>query len=301
MHLIRVFCLLSLIFCGDAAALYEEVMRPPPSCMTSKKSKEIYVPIRDFLSLNALVNLAIDHKGYVPGDVLLLCDMDVLLESENPAFQLCNIRRHYAALKGFLSPFSETSQEQIFLTIIGKSPTQLVDKKAPNVIQECQKKGVIVGAIGIAPGDFAAAQKTIEERRYDALSAQNIHLSTFKGLGGQAIFQELPPLYGHCPTFYKGLITAHKLQQLNTKAETLIGLFNRISTMPRTIIYIAPVYEDLVRVHQALTSLLPNTSFIGVFYQRQHQQNPPFLTAETFLKAWTKVAKEANGYEEGAY
>jgi len=230
-------------------------------------------------------------KNYAPQDVLLLFDVDLTLTvPEEPAVQIPFIEKYQDQLKLITSGLSE---EQIFLLVslaTKKARQVLVEKKAPLVIKELQKKKIKIIALSSSITGSLGSIKRVEEWRYSVLKKLGICFDkTFSQITDLPITGIFSYRNQH-PVYYRGVLCTNSPKKI--KGKTLITFLKKINYSPKIIIFVDDQKENLAEVSESIKQYSTNIEFLGVEYKKGKQFTSGYVSEQAFFLYWENILSE---------
>jgi len=211
----------------------------------------------------------------------------VLVHADFPAFQYPNLIKHHALYKKMKASLSPERFQILANGTITQYPSALVERHAPHIIQNLQKKGIKTLVLSNAmTGPFGAIEDLLDNR-----------LMTYKNLGldfrgsfpdlAQKVFDTFNPTFGRSPEFKEGVIHACDPQGPNVnKGSILVEFLKYAQYKPDHIVFIDDRMQHVEEVEKALQEYDPTLMFTGYEYEGSKRVSTPLLTAEEFQKAF---------------
>lgn len=197
-------------------------------------------------------------------DTLILCDIDSTLTTpSNPYFQRQAIQLHNKIYQKYIAHFNK-HQLCIFLHLITlQSPSQLLEKEWPIIIQKTQQRGIrILGFTASKMTAIGTKVNRFSSWRHGELLRLGIDFSM--GFPGTQLFHNLDDFDEEHPGIENGIVyTGQKIK----KGDVLEAIFNTLKWVPKKIIVIDDKIDNIKSCIDVLKHKLPNIQFIGIHYK----------------------------------
>ena len=222
-------------------------------------------------------------------DTLVIFDVDmVLVQPQDPAFQMSNIKRHGALAKRIMNDIPSDKLMLFFGLMTLHSEPVLIDLEAPHLIQELRRRGVPTMALTANLTGELAGVKEIECRRAEKLQALGIDFSTTAPYSHPIVFEDLPPYHGYFSHYFDGFFFVNG--RTCSKGEALLAFLRRTQITPKKIIFIDDREENLKSVQEALEGR--PTTYLGIHYMGALQYPSEDITESAFQSKWEALANE---------
>ncbi len=229
-----------------------------------------------------------------PEHTLGIFDLDLVITiPKNPALQEKNLRMHsriYQQIMDSMTPIEKDYAGNMKNTLSGSC---LVEKEAPSIINDIQKKGIkLIGLTATMCGRLGHI-KCLEKKRGKELRKFGIDFSpSFKELEATE-FTNLNS-FNHCyPSFRYGILFSNGEQSKNTKGQLLTEFFKKINVKYKTVVFIDDKRSNLESVENALKKYDPNIQFLGLEYTGAEKFPSSKVDDLTFLVVWEYLQKKS--------
>lgn len=230
----------------------------------------------------------------VDKDTLAIFDVDmVLVQPDNPAFQMPNMKRYGAVAKRIMK---EIPQEKVmmFLSLMTTSyKTILLDTRTPQFLQGLRVRGVPTMALtSNLTGSFDGI-RDMAAWRVETLRALGIDFVKGAPASEPIIFTDLAPYRGNYSLYRDGMLFVNGTAV--SKGDALLSFIAKAKISPQKVLFVDDREENLKSVAQALES--KNIPFVGIHYLGAQKYPSEPITEEAFESEWQKLAAKASASE----
>lgn len=221
---------------------------------------------------------------------LAIFDVDmVLVQPEDPAFQMQNIKRFGASAKRIMGELPKDKQ-MIFLSLMTlSSKTILIDNQMPKFFQQLSERSIpTIALTANLTGQFCEIDN-MEEWRAETLRSLGIDFTKTSPCKTAFVFTELASYRQNFCSYIDGMLFVNGKDV--SKGEALIAFLEKAQLHPSKIIFVDDREENLKSVEEAAQKL--NIAFRGIHYLGAAQYPAKAITEEHFESQWNKLAKAA--------
>jgi hypothetical protein len=225
-------------------------------------------------------------------NTLVIFDVDmVLVQPNDPAFQMANMKRHHAIAKKIMKEMSPEKQV-IFLSLMTlKSEPLLLDAQIPQLLDQLNQRGIPSMALTAnLTGEFAYI-KNMEKWRVNSLRQVGIDFSQTAPYQQSFIFSHLPSFRGNYSTYLEGILFVNGTSC--SKGEALLAFLQQARLSPQKIVFIDDREDNLKSVADALEG--KSIDYQAFHFVGAKDYPSQILTEEQFESRWQELAKEAEG------
>jgi hypothetical protein len=242
------------------------------------------------------INEVKEYYNSADNHTLGVFDVDnVLVLSENPAFQEPNVTQHKPLVKSIIKNLTST-QKNLFVNLISLHyPLQLVEPQTAEFIQDLQTRQIkLVALTGAFNGIIASTN--VGERRHLELQRLGIDFSGSFG-SKETIFYNFPPTLGSYPSFNNGILFTNGdifSSGIGTsKGDLLVSFLGTLNWQPNKIIYVDDKNNQLEDVQLKVIAAFPDLLFIGLHYTGASNFPSPVIDDYDIVEQWQALADEA--------
>ncbi len=223
-------------------------------------------------------------------NTLAVFDVDmVLVQPDNPAFQMPNIKRYGHIAKRIMGELPSDKQMVFLALMTVSSKTILIDDKMPSLFHTLiVKKVPAIALTANLTGEFCGI-KNMQMWRYNTLKELGIDFSKTSPAKTPIVFSELTSYRGNYTTYIDGMMFVNGKDV--TKGEALIAFFDKAGYRPSKIIFVDDREENVKSVEQAAATLgiaYTGIHFLGAGYYPSQQ-----ISEEQFEAEWRSLATRA--------
>lgn len=220
-------------------------------------NKQIFIEVSSF------------HKAepYLTGisqDTLVIFDIDSTMTTpEDIYLRRYAIKQHKDIYNKYVPILTKNQQRIFHHLLVLQSPSQLVEKGIPSLIQKIQKSGVKtlawtsskIDAVGTIVSSFP-------EWRYKEL--KRLGIDFFTTYPRKVVFKNFPDFGGDYTGMEKGIVyCGHQAE----KGDLLKPVLQELRWIPNRIIFIDDKYENLKSLADAIQKNFPSITYIGIHYK----------------------------------
>lgn len=223
---------------------------------------------------------------------LVVFDIDmVLIQPENPAFQMHNITKYkHIARKSYLSLSKE--KKEILLSLMATScGSILVDSAGPLIINRLNEHRVPTMALtGTLTGSLSNIPN-MEKFKIDRLHKLGIDFSITAPFPNEIIFKKLPKFRKNYPVYKDGILFING--PLCTKGEALVSFLKMTNFSPKKIVFVDDNKENVKKAEKALNKFDRSIEYRGLFFTGAKYSSSTSITEKQFEDAWKDLVKKA--------
>lgn len=226
---------------------------------------------------------------------LAIFDIDmVLVQPDNPAFQMANIKRYGTLSKAILKEIP-TEKQMIFLSLmtIG-SKSILIDPQTPEILRKITQKGIPLMALTANLTGELSHIKNMEQWRIASLCNLGIDFSKAAPYAHSLVFNDLPSYRDNYSTYLDGVLFVNGT--VVPKGDALISFLKKTGQYPDKIIFVDDREENLKSVEASLQNLKRPIEFIGVHYLGALKYPSEVITEKDFETRWRELAIEVQKF-----
>lgn len=238
------------------------------------------------------LNDVMEHFKDSDQSTFAVFDIDmVLIQPDDPAFQMANIEMYYPVAKRIILSVPPEKRDILYTLTSLYFKSVLVDEKTPDFFRDLNRKGVASFGLTASLTGSLLHIPNLEAWKCDHLRCQGIYFENEAPCCESIVFCDLPPYRGNYPTFFGGVLFTNG--GLNSKGKVLVTFLKDAHLCPKQIIFADDKEDNVKSVEQALLEYNPSIKFVGLHYlgARYYPSQP--LSEEEFAKRWEKLAAEA--------
>lgn len=222
---------------------------------------------------------------------LALFDIDmVLLQPDDPAFQMPNLTRHRTIVKRVLASIDAGQLDALFTLMALRSQSLLVDGAVLGVLCDLRVRGVPAMALTANfHGPFAEVSSLAEWKRTRLIQA-GIDFAPLAPRKGEILFEKLASQRGYFPLYTNGLFFSNG--SLCPKGAALVAFLQTLDQRPRRISFVDDRRENLDSMEAALKEAFPEIAFEGLHYTGANDYPSQPVTADYFEARWKALLDE---------
>lgn len=223
---------------------------------------------------------------------LVIFDIDmVLVQPNNPAFQMANMKRYSTVSKRIMKEVPPDKQ-MIFLSLMTTSSSPvLIDEKTPQYLQQIIQRGIPVIALTANLTGPLRAIPNMEQWRVDSLRKLKIDFSQTAPFASSLVFDNLPSYRGNFSTYIDGILFVNGTTV--SKGDAFLSFLEKSGFMPNRVIFIDDREENLKSVETALQKVDASIEYQGLHYLGAKDYPSKTISEEEFESSWKKLAAEA--------
>jgi hypothetical protein len=261
--------------------------------------KRIYLTVWMILHLISVhaeliqVNNMQDMFSYfkdIDSNTLVIFDVDmVLVQPNDPAFQMANMKRHRHIVKEMMKELTPEKQ-MIFLSLMTiKSQPVLIDPRISILLSILMEKRIPSMALTAnLTGEFACI-KNMEKWKIESLRSLGIDFSQLTPFKNSLIFSHLPSFRGNYSVYVDGILFVNG--NACSKGDALLTFLQQTKITPKKIIFIDDREENLKSVQTALKGSL--IDFLPLHFVGAQDYPSKVVTEEHFEARWKELLKES--------
>ncbi|MCH9627272.1 MAG: hypothetical protein S4CHLAM2_09070 [Chlamydiales bacterium] len=219
------------------------------------------------------------------GDTIAIFDIDlVLIQPDEPAFQMPNIKRHRALAKEIFLMLTPEKRD-LFLTLMAVyTHSILVDEHTPFYLQHIQQRGIPTMALTSNLTGQLGAIAHLESWKIERLKQVGIDFSISVPVAHDHTFFDLPSYRGYYSCYTEGVLFANG--DVCPKGDVLTSFLSWAHLHPQRVIFIDDREHNLTNVEQALHDYDASIQFEGIHYLGAHNYPSTEISAEEFEAKW---------------
>ncbi len=221
---------------------------------------------------------------------LAIFDVDmVLVQPDDPAFQMQNIKRFGASAKRIMGAIPKDKQ-MIFLSLMTvSSKTILIENEMPAFFQTLSKwKVPAIALTANLTGQFCEIEN-MEKWRAETLRSLGIDFSSLSPCKMAFVCTELPSYRQNFCTYVDGMMFVNGKDV--SKGDALIAFLEKANLRPSKIIFVDDREENVKSVEACAQKL--GINFRGVHYLGAAKYPSREITEEQFESQWNALAQAA--------
>jgi hypothetical protein len=219
-------------------------------------------------------------------------DIDmVLLQTEDPAFQMANMALHRQVAKKVMQELPSEKREISLTLMTTKSGSVLVDTKTPKYLRQLSERKIpTIALTANLTGSFPGIAN-LESWKVDRLSKVGIDFSENAPYDKEIVFSTLPSFRGNYSLYVKGVLFANGPKV--SKGDVLLAFFEETGFYPSKVIFIDDREDNLKSVAEALEKLDKQIQFHGLLYAGAKNYPSVIISEQEFQKKWEQVVLES--------
>jgi hypothetical protein len=223
---------------------------------------------------------------------LALFDIDmVILQPQEPAFQMANMKRYSPIIKKVMQQIPGDKKDVFLILTTLNSGSVLIDGKMNSLLDDLTAKGVSKMALtGNFTGKFGNIE-SMEEWKIQRLKSHRIDFSKGAPHYKQIVFRNLPSYRDNYSTYTSGILFVNG--SVCSKGEALIAFLKETGLKPEKVIFIDDREEHVKSVQACLEQFHPSIRFKGLHYTGAKDYPSQEISAEQFEARWQEVADQA--------
>jgi len=223
-------------------------------------------------------------------ETLVIFDVDmVLVQPENPAFQMKNMKNFGSVSKKIMKSIPE-DKKMIFLSLMTlSSDPVLIDAKIPQYIKQMALQGASLMALTANLTGELGHIKHMDLQRVEALKKIGIDFVPVAPFSEPFIFSDLASYRGNYSTYVDGILFVNGTTV--TKGQALLSFLKHINTKPKKVIFIDDKEDNLINVEEALATL--SIEYVGLHYSGAAQYPSLPISESEFEARWLELAEQA--------
>ncbi len=230
-----------------------------------------------------------------PDKTLGVFDIDeTLLITKNPAYRRKSFSPYRQAIKDLTSGLSDDQKMVLLNLMLIRGGHVLIEKETPVILGRIQEQGVKMIALTAAMTG-KLEEVLLEERRWLDLKQEEIDFSKSFPHHSQLVFENLKPLNGSYPMFYKGILLTcgdfTKNKSFNSKADLLLEFFQQVKWMPTRVVFVDDKREHLEWMESILTKKYPEIAFVGLHYLGAEALPNISISKEECMNDWLELVE----------
>jgi len=216
---------------------------------------------------------------------LAIFDIDmVLIQPEDPAFQMANMKRFSPIVKSLLRSLSPDKIDTCWTLMTLRSDSVLVDLRFPGFLQSLNQRKIPLMAL---TNNFTGRFGEIESMELWKAQQLQAHGIDFRKMA--PTLQEFQ--FENSARYIDGILFCNGSQI--GKGPLLIQFLEKAALSPEEIIFVDDREENVLNVQQALTAFRPETRFSGVHFTLAKNYPSLAISEEEFQAKWQQIAQEA--------
>ena len=228
------------------------------------------------------------------GEILGMFDIDmVLVQSNNPAFQMKNMKIYKAVLTEIFASLSPLEKDVTLNLTIMNSGSNLVEKNIPKTIQKIYRTSPKLVALTASFSGALNNSQEIIDLRYQQLKKFGIDFSNSFPEFKTIIFEKIPTYFDNHPQFKHGIMSSNGEGNSINKGNITVEFLKTVNYTPDVIIFVDDRDKNLKDVEQALKDFNPNIRYVGIHYKGAEQYPSTSISKEKFTEAWMEIVKQS--------
>ncbi|MFC2049488.1 DUF2608 domain-containing protein [Chlamydiota bacterium] len=235
-----------------------------------------------------------EHFKNADGLTYGVFDIDmVLIQPDDPAFQMANIERYYPSAKQIVLSVPPEKRDILYTLTSLHFDSVLVDVELPLFFKELSQRGIPAFALTASLTGSLLHVPDLEAWKNNHLRGWDICFKEWAPHQAPMVLSELPSYRGSHPAFCEGVLSTNG--GLCSKGRVLVVFLQHAQLNPRAIIFTDDKEENLKSVEQALLEYDPRIKFVGLHYlgARYYPTRP--MSEEAFVASWQALATQALG------
>lgn len=225
-------------------------------------------------------------------ETLALFDIDmVILQPEDPAFQMANMKRFSSICKKIVQQLPADKKDIFLILTSVDNNSVLIDAKMPELIGDLTRRKVPTMALtGNFTGKFGVVEN-MEQWKIAHLLRHGIDFSVGAPSAQQMVFDDLPAFRQNYSTYMQGILFVNG--STCSKGDALIAFLKKTNHRPKKVIFIDDREDNLKSVEAALKQFDPSIVFTGLHFTGAKDYPSPVLTEQQFESRWQQAAQQA--------
>ncbi len=221
---------------------------------------------------------------------LVIFDVDmVLVQPDNPAFQMANMKRFGPSARRIMSELSKDKQMVFLALMTVSSKTILIDQEMPALFQKLALQKVPTMALtSNLTGEFAGI-KNMEQWRFTTLKDLGIDFSTASPCKMAFRFTELASYRGNYTTYIDGMMFVNGRDV--AKGDAFIAFLDKAKISPSKIIFVDDREENVKSLEEAAKKL--GIAYTGIHFLGAQQYPSEQISEAQFESEWNTLAAAA--------
>lgn len=228
----------------------------------------------------------VDSKGLVIFDV----DM-VLVQPEDPAFQMANMKRFSSIAKRIMKEVPADKQ-MIFLSLMTIcSEPVLINSTTPQLMQKVMQRGVpVMGLTSNLTGEFSTI-KNMEKWRVNALRCLGIDFDQAAPYKKNILFDDLPSYRGNYSTYLDGILFVNGT--VVSKGDAFLSFLKKTELTSNKIVFIDDREDNLKSLEDAIQKRDKPIDYLGIHFTGAQNYPSKVISEQEFEARWQELASEA--------
>lgn len=234
-----------------------------------------------------------EHFKGKNGSTFAVFDIDmVLIQPDDPAFQMLNIERYYQIAKRIILSVPPAKRDILYTLTSLYYDSVLVDKTFPLFFQELKEQGIpSMGLTASLTGSLLHVPY-LEAWKADHLCKQGIYFEESAPCRSSITFCDLPSYRGHYPMFFKGILLTNGGFSCS-KGRGFVAFLKHTGLHPEEIVFADDKEDNLISVESALLEYDPSIHFIGLHYLGARYYPSEYISEDEFARRWDALAAQA--------
>lgn len=223
-------------------------------------------------------------------ETLILFDVDmVLIQPNEPAFQMANMKRHKALFRKVINDMPEEKRD-LFLNLVNvNTESMLLDPETPQALRNLSSRKIPTMALTANFTGSLAHIHNVPLWKIGRLSQFGIDFTQSAPYASDMALSDLPSFRGNHSLFTHGILFVNGIE----KGPALISFLKKISYVPKKIIFIDDREANLTSVERALKEYNPEIVYMPVHFVGASNYPSRIVDEEEFETRWQEIAKQA--------
>jgi hypothetical protein len=221
---------------------------------------------------------------------LALFDVDmVLIQPQDPAFQMANMKRYHALVKKIVAQVPDEKQDIFWSLMVIQSESVLIDPETPKLLQQLQDKGVFSVAITAFITGTLQHIDNMQMWRISRLRQLGIDFSRTAPYAKMISFDDFPPYRGFHSAYQEGILFINGSSGCS-KGDLLVAFLKKAQFFPKKIVFIDDRLEHVKSVEASLQKFYPQIECVGIHFMGAKSYCSPYISEADFQVKWEQIA-----------
>lgn len=219
---------------------------------------------------------------------LALFDIDmVLIQPEDPAFQMANMVKFRTIVKESLADLTPEQKDLSMALMLLSSSSQLIDQRFPLFLQALHRRSIPLMALtSNLTGSFADVEN-FESWKIARLKDLGIDFEAMSPYKDDMIFDLLPRFRDSFSRYTQGILFVNGSHI--SKGEALLHFLEKSSLKPEAIIFVDDRLENVQSVQERLFAKHPEIAFTGLHFTAAKSLSSLPLSENEFRQKWQQL------------
>jgi hypothetical protein len=215
---------------------------------------------------------------------------DVLVQPDNPASQMANMKKHKEVFIKIIGPLSPEKIDILFVVSTLDSFPILIDPHSLQVLENLSKKQVpTMGLTANFTGKFLHVD-CLEDWKIQQIKKLGFDFSTNSPHKGKIVFHNLPQFLNNPVIYKEGILFSNG--RTVSKGEALVAFLKTTQYVPQKVLFMDDREENLKKVELALRELNPHIVYTGVHYTAAKDYPASPISEKQFAAYWEKAVAD---------